>query len=188
MFPCSARCEALRLTNLFRGTTAWLVLGTVGRIGVVDPLAVDPLDIENVDPGRGGVETILSLLREDKVDILRSQDDLAVPVPLESNGTLSCIEGCFASCCKLFVQSNSSRTRLSGVEASAHFPLLNLFNDDSGRSTELRFLSREVGAETDCEIAEGVVGSADVDSASLNVAYDCAFRQFLDVGLRPDDC
>ncbi len=81
LFPCSARCEALRLTNLFGGTTTGLVLGMEGRIGVVDPLAVDPLDIENVDAGRGGVETILSLLRDDKVDIRRSQDDLAVPVP-----------------------------------------------------------------------------------------------------------
>lgn len=80
LFPCSARCEALRLTSLFRGTTAGLVLGMDGRIGVVDPFAVDPLDIENVDAGRGGVETILSLLRDDKVDIRRNQDDLAVPV------------------------------------------------------------------------------------------------------------
>ncbi len=77
---------------------------------------------------------------------------------------------------------------MSGVGASAHVPLLNLFNEDSGRPTELCFLSREVGAETDCEITEGVVGSVDVGWASLNVAYDCAFRLFLDAGLRPDDC
>ena len=188
LLPCRARCEALRLTNLFRGTTPGLKLGLVDKIGAVDPLAVDPLDIEIVDPGRGGVETRLSLLRDDKVDIRRSQDDLAVPVLLGCNNTASCTEGSSLSCRELLVQSSSSCTSVSGVEPSVHFPLLNLFSDDSGRPTELRFRSREVGAETDCEIEEGVEGSIDVGRTSLNEVDDGAFRLFRDVGLRAVGC
>ncbi len=150
-------------------------------------MAVDPLDIETVEPGRGGVEPKLSLLR-DKVDIRRSQDDLAVPVPLDAKNGASCTKGCFVSSCERFVQSCSSCTPVSGTAAFSHLALPGLFKEDSGRLTELRFRSREDGAETDCEIGEGVDGSIDVGWTSLNVEDDSASRLFRDVGLRAVDC
>ena len=114
----------------------------------MDPLAVDPLDMETVEPGRGGVEPKLSLLR-DKVDIRRSQDDLEVPVLLDAKKGASCTKDCFVSSCERFVQSSSSCTPGSGTTAFSHLALLGLFNADNGRLTELRFRSREDGAETD---------------------------------------
>ena len=149
LLPCRARCEALRLTNLFRGATTGLALGKVGKIGAVDPLAVETLDIEKVEPGRGGVETPLSVFRDDNVDILRNQDDLAVTLPLNSNGIVSCAGRCFVSSCELLFRVSSSGTPASGVDASIRIPLLNLFSEDNGRPAELRFRSREVGADSD---------------------------------------
>ena len=67
----------LLFTSLFRDNVGelWSVVG--GRIGAVDPLEND-IDGE---PG-GGVETGLSSLDIDNVDLRRNQDGLTAVLPL----------------------------------------------------------------------------------------------------------
>lgn len=74
-----ARCEVLRLTSLFLCVMAGLAPGYSGRIGAVDAFEYDT----EGDPGIG-VDTGLPFLDADRVDILRSHEDLAVPLPLNS--------------------------------------------------------------------------------------------------------
>ena len=116
-----------------------------GRIGAVDPLEND-IDGE---PG-GGVETGLSSLDIDNVDLRRNHDGLTILLPLDSCAEIS--DGWLADACGSGVDdcptsSTSSAGLMSDMDLVVHTPRLNLLEDDNGRPNEVRLRNRAVGAE-----------------------------------------
>lgn len=98
------------------------------------------------------------------MDIRRNQEDLAVPVLLNSDGKDPGLDDRFESRFEeRSVHAGRSFILLSGVVISAASPPLSLFAEDSGLARELRFRSREVGADVLYGSGEGVEGSVNSD-------------------------
>ena len=100
--------------------------------------------------GDAGIEVDIGLasLDEEKVDILRSHDDLAVPLPLNSKIEFAwVVEGREFSVKTPCRQSCSCGALISDVETVVNLPLSSRLDEDSGLPAEFRFRSLVVGAE-----------------------------------------
>ncbi|KAL8905007.1 MAG: hypothetical protein Q9207_002899 [Kuettlingeria erythrocarpa] len=149
--------------------------------------AVDPLEYDTDGESGTGVDTGLPPLDEDMVDILRSQDDLAVPLPLNSNIEFAWVdEGREFSPNAPCLQPVSLYSFVSGVDAAVHIPLSGLLDEAEGQPIELRFRSLVVGAEDGVGRAEGAAGNLAAAGGSA-LAKGGAFRLF-DEGLASVVC
>lgn len=172
----------LLFTNLFRWVVAGLTSEKSGNIG-----AVDPLEYDTDGESSTGVDTGLPPLDEDMVDILRSHDDLAVPLALNSNTELAWVdEGREFSLNAPCLHPLSPCSSVSGVGAAVHLPLSGLLDEGRGQPIELRFRSLVVGAEVGLGRVEGVPGIIAAAGES-GFAKGGAFRLF-DEGLASVVC
>ena len=139
--------------------------------------AVEPLEKETDGEPGGGVDTGLSSLNIDSVDLRRSHEVLIVLAPLNSKSKGSWLKegrmACAIGCCET---SDSPSALISGVERAVGFPKLSLLDDDNGRPEEVRFRNLVGGAEASWAIGgDGAVEADGVDLWKFKINRDGVF-------------